>query len=123
MKTKIIVLIVAILFCFTSLSFADRDRGKGKKDRGKHYGQRYDGPKHHDDRRIHRRGYRSRHHIPDYHRHREWRRWGEWDRHYKRYPKRYPGGHYHHDRQGNLMFSFCQDSKDSSTCVSFGFYY
>ncbi len=143
MKTKICAIIISILFLFTSISFAERDKRKGnKKNRGKQQGQNYNkrGRGYQQDQRHDNRGrkynnrdhyyqgqnrHHSKHrrHIPNYRRHRHWKRYGDWDRHYRQNRHRYPGGRYERDSQGNLMFSFCQDSRDTSTCVSFGFYY
>lgn len=134
MKSKIMIIAISILFLFTSLSFAGQ-RNKGNKKQGnrqekrydnrggKKYNnrdRRYDARDHHKNQRLHRG---HRHHIPDYHGHRKWKRWSEWDRHYRHNRDRYRGGYYHNDDRGNLVFTHCQDDRDSSTCISFGIYF
>ena len=132
MKSKLMIIAISILFLFTSLSFAGQ-RDKGNKQKGnrqqenrqeKRYdnrgNQRYDARDFHRDRGLHQG---HRHHIPDYQRHRQWRRWNEWDRDYRRNPHKYRGGYYHNDDRGNLVFTHCQDDRDSSTCISFGIYF
>lgn len=132
MKTKLFILITVLI---TTLAFTMTvgagQRGKGKKgkrdqgyqqDQGRDRGYqqdrnrgRYHKPPKWGKRRNHRR------HIPNYYRHPNWKRWNDWDRHYRKHPRRYPSGKYHYDRQGNLMFSYCDS--DTGNCFSFGFYF
>lgn len=135
MKTKIMIIALTILFAFTSVAFSgqkDKRNNKGKKnqrhgysqqDRGHGKHKRYDARSHHDDRKWRKHHKHRRHHIPDYHRHRHWKRWGDWDRHYRHNHHKYKGGYYHNDKRGNLMFTHCQDERNSSTCISFGIYF
>ena len=133
MKTKIMIIALTILFAFTSLAFSGQKQNKQKRhgnkqeqrydnrDRGRKQHQRYDKRRHHDNRGY--RGHHRGHRIPDYHRHRHWKRWGDWERQYRRNPHKYRGGRYYNDNRGNLMFKHCQDDRDSSTCISFGIYF
>jgi hypothetical protein len=134
MKTKLFILITVLIttLAFTmTVNAGQRDRGnKGKRDQGYQQDQGRDRGYNQDRNRGHGRYHKpprwkkhhgQRRHVPNYHRHRQWRRWNDWDHHYRQHPRRYPDGRYHYDRQGNLNFSYCEP--DSGNCFSFGIYF
>lgn len=45
-------------------------------------------------------------------------RWNEWM--HERNRPIYRGGHYHHDDNGHLMFSFCENQESQGMCFSIG---
>ena len=129
---NLLIFLSIIIFSFSMISFANADRYKGNKkgDRDRYQERNY-GDRHRSDRqyrydRGHRRdrghhyGHYKRpprgryYHSPRYRGH--WRSWRSWERHRQRYPKRYRSGRYHHDRQGYMMFSFCESE---GVCFSF----
>lgn len=124
-KFSILIAILIAVFAFAPVVDAGPKRDKQRKeyrddrrggDRDYHHdrghGYYHRPPKWHKHRR-------RQPHIPNYRRHHQWRDWGEWDRHYKRHPRKYRGGKYHYDKRGHLMFSFCESG---GTCFSFSFY-
>lgn len=120
MKLKLfIAVLLSMIFCFTSVSFADRP---SKKRGNPHYSQDRgrDMHRYNEDRYYHgQRRPQYRRHVPDYHRYRHWRDWKKWERHYKHNKHRYHGGHYERDDHGILMFKFCDPG---GPCFSFSFF-
>jgi len=121
MKKKIIILIVGIVFLLSGVGFTGQDKRHKKKKRSYHHEQKYNRHYHPSYQKRgkayghykHRRYERYRKHR--YKRHYHWR---EWNRERVRHQRRYKGGHYHHDDNGYLMFSFCNKQNGDKMCFS-----
>jgi len=102
------------------ISFANADRSKGKKgNRDRYQHQKRDQRDRHPAGwnpyyRHNKRPHGRHHYEPYYHGH--WKSRRQWERHYRKYPDRYRGGKYYHDKRGHLMFQFCERE---GICFSF----
>lgn len=114
---KIILLVIALVFLTSGLSFAGQ-RDKKQEKRGYNKEQRY--PKNHP-------RYRPRGYAYGHYKHRDRYRgyrynghymWHEWNKERQHHRDRYRDGRYHHDDNGYLMFSYCNKENGEKVCFS-----
>jgi hypothetical protein len=118
MKNKLII-ILFILFAFTSVALADPPQGRGyNKSRGDGYGQSYKGhPDNYHDYQG-RPGYRPEpynrgphsgyyNRYPNYRYNGHWNSWDNWNSYYSRYPQFRNHGHY--ERYNGQLYFFFND--------------
>lgn len=126
MKNRQMYFIVGILvgvIMMISVSFSQA--GQGQKKQYRKHNNRYERvypqqhPKHHPrGQRYNHYKKRPRYNGHVYKRHYTWRQWRKIRKHNRQY--RNGSGIYHHDDNGYLMFSFCNEEKGQRMCFSIG---
>jgi hypothetical protein len=109
---KVLTLILCILFCFSTASFAIAG---GKKDRQYRQQKRYQQRYRHDN--GHHYGWRipPGHQKRYYHYRGHWNSRKSWERYHRRHRYEHRNGRYYRDNRGSLIFRFCDDT----ACFSF----
>jgi hypothetical protein len=116
---KIIMIIIALIFLTSGVSFSGQQQGK-RHNKDQTYKEKKIYPRNHPynqprgyayghyKHRDRYRGYKYKGHY----------RWSEWNRERHHYHDRYRDGRYHHDDNGYLMFSYCNRNNGEKVCFS-----
>ena len=139
MKTKIIIMLISIVFLLSGVAYSGQSGYKdqkasllilmAKREKQKKQYQNQDRRRRDQDRRGYHprhqqrgRAYghykRDRNHRYRGNRYRGHYSWRQWQRERDRYHRRYRSGDYHHDDNGFLMFSYCNREKGEKMCFS-----
>ena len=114
---KIIIYLIAAVFMFVGISFADGGDKQGR------FGQKYVAPRLGDKPpQYHGQGYRYQYYEPrqnpPQHYRGHWRSWQEWEDYHKHNRHMYQSERYYRDSQGRLYFEF--ETKQGRFAFSIG---
>jgi len=119
---KTIILVIALVFLTSGFGFSgqrDKQEKRGYSKKEQKY-NRY--PKHHPKHQPRGRAYgHYNHHERDRYRGYKYNghyMWHDWNRERQHHRDRYRDGRYHHDDNGYLMFSYCNQDKGEKVCFS-----